>query len=199
MSKICAWCGKEYESQARRSKYCSSLCVKLAKNQSCIEYNKRRNANKPKQTRICIVCGKEFKSNYGAKCCSDECREKNTQRWVHDYYEAKRKIKIRKCVVCGKEFDTRANMKVCSEECRTIRDSQKAKEFYEKYKLIAKQKKKERTAKVKEENQLAEVEHRKFDSKVLHKAQMTVDEYNRTHGTNYSYGMYVHYVENKYI
>lgn len=38
---------------------------------------------------------------------------------------------------------------------------------------------------------------RELDGKVLHKAEMTVDEYNRTHGTNYSYGQYVHYVESR--
>lgn len=194
MAKICAYCGKEYDSN--RSKYCSEECSKSAKRQTFLEYQRQKNANKPKQTRICVVCGKEFKSNYGAKCCSDECREKNTQQWVHDYYEAKRKIKQRKCVVCGKEFESRANMKVCGEECRTIRDEKRAKEFYEKYKAIAKQKKKERTARLKEEP-LVEFEHRKLDGKVLHKAEMTVDEYNRTHGTNYSYGQYVHYVESK--
>lgn len=194
MSKICQLCGKEYESN--RSKYCSKECAKEAKRQTFLEYQKQKNANKPKQKRICVVCGKEFESNYGAKCCSDECREKNTQQWVHDYYEAKRKIKQRKCVVCGKEFESRANMKVCGEECRTIRDEKRAKEFYEKYKAIAKQKKKERTARLKEEP-LVEVEHRKLDGKVLHKAQMTVDEYNRTHGTNYSYGQYVFYVESR--
>lgn len=42
-----------------------------------------------------------------------------------------------------------------------------------------------------------ETEHRVLDGKVLHKAEMTVDEYNRTHGTNYSYGQYVFYVESK--
>ncbi len=35
------------------------------------------------------------------------------------------------------------------------------------------------------------------DGKVLHKAQTIVDEYNRTHGTNYSYGQYVHFVESR--
>jgi hypothetical protein len=42
-----------------------------------------------------------------------------------------------------------------------------------------------------------ETEARELDGKVLQKAEMTVDEYNRTHGTNYSYGQYVHYVESR--
>ncbi len=84
--------------------------------------------------------------------------------------------------VCKNKFETRNNSKVCSENCRTIRDEKRTKEFREKYKYLPKKPK-------------VDVKLENLDSNVLHKAQMTVDEYNRTHGTNYSYGQYVHFVE----
>lgn len=59
-------------------------------------------------TKICIVCGKEFKYNkkLNRVCCSKECKNKN------DY-------DIRHCVYCGKEFKVikSKTKKYCSHDC----------------------------------------------------------------------------------
>lgn len=188
MIKICAWCGKEFEHKHPLKTYCSDLCAKLSHNQKCSKNQKRRLAMIPKKTRICIVCGKEFvPGRGGALVCSQECREQYATSNRSQTQGCERIGKHRLCVVCGKEFESRYNLKICSEECRKIRDRKKKRAFYESYKLRDK----------KEKEQLVEVEHRVLDGTVLDKAQMTVDEYNRTHGTNYSYGQYVFYVESK--
>lgn len=155
---------------------------------------------KTKLIRKCEICGEEFEVGRGSpKTCSEDCRAKYQQQYWENYYLVHKDVVMRECVVCKKTFERKGNLQVCSENCRTVRDEQKAKDFYEKYKPIARQKKKEWKARMKAEEPLVEVEHRKLDGKVLHKAQMTVDEYNRTHGTNYSYGQYVHYVERDLI
>ena len=98
---------------------------------------------------------------------------------------------MHKCVVCGTEFEAKGSLKVCSDKCREIRDKERQKQFWQSYRAVYKQKKKEHVAKLKEQQQPM------FDGKVLHRAEMTVDEYNKAHGTNYSYGQYVYYVESK--
>jgi hypothetical protein len=109
-----------------------------------------------------------------------------------EYYWSHKEVKMRKCVICGAEFVAKGAMKVCGNKCQVIRDKQRQKDYWESYSTIAKQKKKEYEAKRMEEQPM-------LDGKVLDRAEMTVDEYNRTHGTNYSYGQYVHYVERNLI
>jgi hypothetical protein len=194
MMKICAWCGKEYTDPKKR-KYCSVMCAKSAHSKKCVESNKRREAakNEPKEKRICVICGKEFDVGRGNSiCCSDKCRAENLRRHSMEYYWSHKEVKMRKCVICGTEFVAKGAMKVCGkEECRVKRDKQRQKEYWESYSTIAKQKRKEYEAELKAKQQSL------FDGKVLDRAEMTVDEYNKAHGTNYSYGQYVFYVESK--
>ena len=197
MIKKCAWCGKEFDAKHGKIKYCTPLCAKLAHNQRCTESNKRRaEAGHPLQpkTRIGVICGTEFTVGRGGSiCCSDECRAENGRRHSLEYYFAHKEVKMRKCEICGTEFVAKGSMKVCGNECRQIRDKKKRQEYWGSYGTIAKQKKKEYEARLKEQQQPV------LDGKVLHRAEMTVDEYNRTHGTNYSYGQYVHFVERNLI
>lgn len=54
MIRICSKCGKEYETEAKFSMYCSTEC---------------------KNDKICIICGKHFQSPNNKKTCSKECRK----------------------------------------------------------------------------------------------------------------------------
>lgn len=200
MSKICAWCGKEFDERHYNQKFCSDDCASQAKAKRTLDYYHQKATNKPKKMRKCIVCGEEFEVKQGGrKVCSDKCRAINDSRRASKHYYAHKEVVIKTCVICGKEFEVTGSHTVCGAECRKIRDEKTAKAFYEKYKPIARQKKKEWKARMKAEEPLVEVEHRVLDGKVLDKAEMTVDEYNKAHGTNYSYGMYVHYVERNLI
>jgi len=106
-------------------------------------------------------------------------------------------------MICGKEFErTNENRKFCSDECRKEQARRQSEKFYRQYTQIQRQEDAELKKSVQEMTDdvyQPEYEHRELDGKVLHKAEMTVDEYNRTHGTNYSYGQYVHYVESRGI
>ena len=197
MIKKCEWCGNGFDTSYKVQKYCCEDCSKRAKNERCKEYHRRKSDEKPKTILKCQICGAEFVSKWGAVVCSNPCRKEYQRRVAHDYYEQHYQPKMRKCVVCGKEFVVKHNFKVCSTECRTVRDKQKAKEFYQKYKPKALKRKAEQRARFKAEEPPVDYRHLKLDGKVLDKAQMTVDEYNRIHGTKYSYGQYVHYVESK--
>ena len=240
MSKICAWCGKEYEPQTKRSSYCTEECQTEARkkrqreyqtqkrgtpktracvicgkefaithgniktcSEDCAKEHRRRTMhelyerNKTQEYRTCVICGKEFEVHSRTITCSMACRRKQQIQWYDDNVKDKRTPNMRTCIVCGKEFDSRNNAKVCSMECREIREKQVRKEFYQRYKKIGKKWSRDNSDKAKGEVCQVEVEHRKLDGKVLHRAEMTVDEYNRTHGTNYSYGQYVFYVESR--
>lgn len=246
MSKICAWCGKEFEPPSKRSDYCTDECARQARlkrqrdyqkqrrgtpatkvcvicgkefeikhgnSKTCSEgcatehkrrvmrelYEKGKKARKPKKhqeprIRICVICGKEFTVRGNSICCSDKCRAENGRKLSREYYWAHKKTTMRTCVICGTEFVAKGAMKVCGmEECRVKRDRQRQKDYWESYSAIAKQKRKEYEAELKAKQQPL------FDGKVLDRAEMTVDEYNKTHGTNYSYGQYVFYVERDLI
>ena len=83
-TKICAECGKKYESNYPRSKYCSTNCGHIA------EMRKQRERYKAKRKlveRICPVCGNVYTRVGQAKYCSDKClnkskliRQANTRR-----------------------------------------------------------------------------------------------------------------------
>lgn len=196
---ICKWCGKGFKPKTRRDKYCCVECSKEArKEQSRENANRYYQKHKTISYTTCVICGKKFEAKQGgAITCGWECRQKYHQIKLHENYERKKTDSIQVCTICGKEFESKSGWKVCGEECRIIRNRIKQREFYEKYKPIALKRAKEKRERLKEEECVVEVERRPLDGKVLHRAEMTVDEYNRTHGTNYSYGQYVFYVESK--
>lgn len=156
MIKICAWegCDNEFEPQHGNQRYCCNRCSKLARCKSVLDRYKKKQANKPRKKRICVVCRKEF--------------------------------------IVGK-----GDPDVCGKECRDIRDKKWAQNYYNNNKEQFRENKRKSLARLKADEPLVETEHRVLDGTVLDKAQMTVDEYNMTHGTNYSYGQYVFYVESK--
>lgn len=77
--KKCEWCGKEFETDRAIMRFCSHSC--------CNAYS----ANKTKEERICVICGKPFltKKHKNAKTCSDTCRGLLSKR----SWEAKRNAK----------------------------------------------------------------------------------------------------------
>ena len=70
----------------------------------------------------CIICGKEFETNYphqvtcGGECRSEMARKKARERG-RKRYQAKPKEKIT-CLLCGKEFQGHRGRKYCSDKCR---------------------------------------------------------------------------------
>lgn len=155
-------------------------------------------------SKICAweECDNEFEpqngnQRYRCKRCAELARYKS----ILDRYKKKQAKKPRKkriCEVCLKEFIVgRGDPNVCGKECRDIRNKKRTQNYYKNNKEQFRENKRKSLARLKAEEQMLEVEHRELDGKVLHRAEMTVDEYNRTHGTNYSYGQYVFYVESK--
>ena len=95
MIKICEECGKPFETNRSRSRWCSE-----------------------KHFRNCIVCGKEFELSRqqlvdNKRCCCSECGN------IFNHKQAKERLSktIRICKECGKPFvPTNNNQQYCTEE-----------------------------------------------------------------------------------
>ena len=91
MTKICAYCGKEFEHQRKNKVYCCSRC---ADNSSKVS---RGIAPTTNQIKICPTCGKEFETVYIRKIyCSKHCyncsdRERERKRNDKGKYKDKRR------------------------------------------------------------------------------------------------------------
>lgn len=101
MIKICPACGKGYESFKGNQIYCSAACRSR-------EYARIARANKEKETRACIICGKEFHpSNHFRSYCSIECQLVRVKSYEIDCA----------CEYCGKTFGASSYKRFCSEQC----------------------------------------------------------------------------------
>jgi hypothetical protein len=101
----CEQCGKLWQSTRKGPrKYCSDNCRKIA----------IKNQNRFKE-KICVKCGKSFKTQNGAKYCSGDC-----YRQVFSE-ERRKKRPVYQCRKCGKEFfrpkSPTASLIFCSREC----------------------------------------------------------------------------------
>ena len=119
--KVCAVCGKPFETFREASKTCSSECA-----------NRYHTGNvlQPCDPRMCMVCGAIFIPHDARQItCGSKCRKK----YHNDRWNAKRKAKRATmppppppepvecvCEKCGKTFpsDPRWKKKYCSDECR---------------------------------------------------------------------------------
>jgi predicted nucleic acid-binding Zn ribbon protein len=86
-TKICAECGKKYESNYPKSKYCSNNCGHIAEMRKQRERYKKRTGKSltedsfppsapAKQERVCPICGNEISQKGQSKYCSSSCRYK---------------------------------------------------------------------------------------------------------------------------
>lgn len=92
MKKTCVYCGKEFETNIKRVKYCSIGCRQ--------ERNKSKNKLKEKMIKKCDICGKEFITNLKKqKYCSKECRKKAMHIKVLESYKKNKKNKQKKSKV----------------------------------------------------------------------------------------------------
>lgn len=69
VTKVCDYCGKEYEGLPRKTaRFCSNKCKSAW----------RRKVGLDNETRTCAYCGKEFKTNKYSKtkCCSKSCSKR---------------------------------------------------------------------------------------------------------------------------
>jgi len=82
---ICAICGEQFEvkpAQRSQKKYCSGDCKRKAENISAKIQRALIRKAKPVVVKKCEFCKKEFTppiNNY-AKCCSQQCQEKNYRK-----------------------------------------------------------------------------------------------------------------------
>lgn len=122
ITRVCNTCGKEYQSTANFSMYCSDKCKK---NKPTKVYDI------PLVKSNCIICGKEFeyKSNSKKNTCSKECRKILREQTNLEKYGVKnvsqrtkengKEAKTLTCKECGKEFKSFSNYQLyCSKECR---------------------------------------------------------------------------------
>ena len=144
-----------------------------------------------------MLCGKEFEpTHHRRKYCCELCA-KAAQIYKINKRAKEKRVKVqKKCAVCPNLFYPHNGRKTCSDECRKIYYKNYAKKYEVNYRHLYRTKPK---PEIKDDFDyiFKKSEAKPLDGNVLHKAEMTVDEYNRTHGTNYSYGYYVHYIESK--
>lgn len=108
IKKICMVCGKEFETDNKNTKICSSSC-RLKRE---LQY---RAIHQPVKQRFCLVCGKEIPRN---KYFCDDCREKRKNDRLN---KIKHNKEERICPVCGKTFIPRIfNQINCSTACSYI-------------------------------------------------------------------------------
>lgn len=97
MKKKCPICGKEFIAHRSSKIYCGYDCQMKAMN-----LHKRLAREAAKQTRICQVCGVEFKPKVGRQyTCSPECSAELGRRRVREkeqYKEQKEKELVTKAV-----------------------------------------------------------------------------------------------------
>ncbi len=98
-TKICAECGRKYESNYPSSKYCSNECgAKAQLRQQRESYRAKRKMIK----KICVVCGKVITKPNRTKYCSDACLYKAKLERLEEWQKAhpKRKKKETLCWTC---------------------------------------------------------------------------------------------------
>lgn len=116
------------------------------------------------EKRVCKFCGEEFTPDrHHSKYCSEECRTA--------YYakNSAANISERECPICHKMFVPKSDKGVyCSKKCR-----QRVGTYYGMYR------------------EKPEVDRAKKRQTDLRRAMSKISEYNKSHGTNYSYGQAV--------
>lgn len=96
-TKICRWCGKEFESDNHPECYCSAECKKLSLKERKAEWAKKNRARKKALKEknatelICVNCGKKFiTTDNRRKYCTIECKTKwSNAKAMKKYYEQK--------------------------------------------------------------------------------------------------------------
>ena len=137
-TKVCADCGKSYETYGTRSFYCPD-CSEARKRIARAECRKRKAAGKTRpigSKDICERCGAEYTVEGGLQRYCPDCAKKRTNEYcLERFYNGgaeqsrartdSRAIATANCIVCGKPFLLDgARDKCCSEECLRIRARQ---------------------------------------------------------------------------
>lgn len=125
-TKVCPICGKEFETNDNKQKYCSKECRHENNKVASREHYRIKNIKNKK----CPICGIKFETVYSKKIfCSRDCYTK------HNNAINKKKYKKIKCIICGNTFIPKSSLnKYCSKECRKERDS----EYYKKARMANK-------------------------------------------------------------
>lgn len=88
MNAVCVVCGKEFEKKSNNVKTCGAECGKENTRQYMRRFSaspgrieierergRRRSADNPIVTDVCMICGKEFRKIRSSRTCGPECRE----------------------------------------------------------------------------------------------------------------------------
>lgn len=135
MIKQCEYCGKDFEAQTVRRKFCSDVCRQQGHRKSHpqrkkTEEQKQRDRERQREKyarehhigekRICVICGNEFMSkSEKRRTCSKQCSHILSRR---ETGFCNGHLITKACVVCGKEFKTYKSRQVtCSTECSCAR------------------------------------------------------------------------------
>lgn len=115
--KICARCGREFETARSYAKYCSETCATEARQAKSAEHIRRKRVIL--EDRPCAHCGKMFTPRTRTHAtCSTECRKAYLAKRLSESF-AERVLAPKKCARCGKEFIPATNSaKYCCDECR---------------------------------------------------------------------------------
>jgi predicted nucleic acid-binding Zn ribbon protein len=183
MEKECVICGKVFEPKVHNAVTCCEECGKENHRRKALQRRIEKIGNKEPITLECAICGKLFEpQRITQKTCCEECRKAYHKKYQKSYQQKWYKpLEEKECVICGKLFQQKCyNSNTCSEECR--REQKRRIDRKSKENLYQKQKQ-------------AEMERRNPKPSKLDRFTGEIALYNRKHGTNLSYGMYVLYKE----
>ena len=122
--RICAYCGKEFETTKKRKKFCCVDCRYLYH----LEKNRSRTETKlAKMVKKCEYCGDEFTPRRAnQRYCSRECATKDRYAQIREEHIQERAAAT--CLICGKPTNRARTIKYCSKECYAIAQRQKLRE-----------------------------------------------------------------------
>ena len=131
--KICKECGKSFEPNDPKQKYCSKECAQEASRRVKREayWLKKAAAAGHIEPKVCPVCGKNFyPKSRQSRYCSRACRNEAYAARARGKRKKERTLKQIPCERCGKMFTPSSwNAKYCSKQCQ--REAVKEKSRYE--------------------------------------------------------------------
>ena len=89
-SKVCVYCGKEFNPTSNRQKFCSVECRKDFNQREKEQLRQEERGEHYYRQRKCVICGELFWPNSSRqKLCSIECRKKQHNKLTLEYYHKK--------------------------------------------------------------------------------------------------------------
>lgn len=123
----CLQCGKEFTKKTALNELCSYRCKRDRRNELRGPYiSVKAMKEKLQPITTCLVCGKEFESDFGKKMCSSECRIQAGKNYRKQYYtrlKASKPVKVK----TEKPLKIKAEKSVKERTLRTLKTLKKVK------------------------------------------------------------------------